>query len=251
MPKLTQDQALRYSRQIFLQGFDLDKQECLLNSKVLQIGVGGLGCAAAQYLVASGVGAITLVDDDKIDKSNLQRQVLFAEADLGRSKCATAKDNLERLNSNTQIHCIEHRLADKELLALLQTHDILLDCSDNLSTRNQLNKASLQSNRPLVSGAAIRMEGQIASFIPSTQNPCYQCLSAFFPEQDLSCVEAGIMSPVVGIIGSMQALEAIKILTAFGQPLVNKLLMFDGASMQWNPFVIPKNPSCAACAVEI
>lgn len=240
---------MRYSRQILLPGFDLDKQEILLNSKALQIGVGGLGCAAAQYLVAAGIGHITLVDDDKVDKSNLQRQILHTEASVGLNKCESAKQALTPLNSDATINIIQHRLSDYELSEQVNSHDIVIDCSDNIETRNQLNLACIKKQKPLVSGAAIRMEGQLSSFLPGANNPCYQCLSAMFTEQNLSCVEAGVMSPIVGIVGAMQALECIKILTDFGKPLTNKLMMLDGNSMQWQTFTIAKNPTCAACSI--
>lgn len=245
---LTTEQAMRYNRQILLPGFDLDKQEILLNSNVLLIGVGGLGCAAAQYLVAAGVGSITLVDDDQVDKSNLQRQILHGEADVGIDKCLSAKQSLQLINSDCQIECISQRLQHKELLQKLTHHDIIVDCCDNLATRNQLNQASVMAKTPLVSGAAIQVEGQVSSFIPSKNNACYQCLSTMFIEQQLTCVEAGVISPLVGIIGSMQALETIKVLTEYGEPLINKLMLFDGKSMQWQTLKIVKDPKCVTCS---
>lgn len=244
---LTTEQAMRYSRQVMLPGFDLEKQEILLNSSVLLIGVGGLGCAAAQYLVASGIGAITLVDDDEVDRSNLQRQVLHGEVDVGANKTHSAKQSLQLINSDCQINCIDKRL-DEEQLSHLGHHDIIVDCCDNLATRNMLNQASIDKQIPLVSGAAIRMEGQVSSFIPGSDNACYQCLSGMFTEQQLTCVEAGVMSPMVGVIGSMQALEVIKVLTQFGESLVNKLMLFDGANTQWQTFKITKSPNCLVCA---
>lgn len=246
--EITQQQAMRYARQILLPGFDLDKQEQLLGSAVLQIGVGGLGCACAQYLVASGVGRITLVDDDKVELTNLQRQVLHGEDDIGKSKCASAQASLSLLNSDCQIDIIERRLSTQELHDMLSQYDLVLDCTDNLSTRNEINQACIRSGTPLVSGAAIRMEGQVICFQPSANAPCYQCLSALFAEQNLSCVEAGIMSPVVGVIGAMQALEAIKIITHYGESLTSRLLLFDAMTSRWQEFAVPKNPNCSACA---
>ena len=246
--ELDQNLAFRYSRQILLPGFDLDKQETLINCSVLQIGAGGLGCASAQYLVASGVGKITLVDDDQVELTNLQRQILHSESDIGSNKVKSAKNALTKLNSHCEIDIIDHRLDMQELLKQIEQHDVVLDCSDNLQTRNQINQACYQNDTPLVSGAAIRMEGQVASFIPNSGKACYRCLSHMFGEQTLTCVESGIMSPVVGIIGSMQALEAIKILTNFGQPLNGKLLIFDAMTSQWRDFVIPKHSSCEICA---
>ncbi|WP_158968276.1 molybdopterin-synthase adenylyltransferase MoeB [Paraglaciecola sp. L3A3] len=244
---LTAKQAMRYNRQISLEGFDLDKQEILLNSRVLLIGVGGLGCAAAQYLVASGVGNIILVDDDKVDSSNLQRQILHGEQDVGLAKCDSAKVSLQALNAECDIECIKQRISENELPKILDRIDIIVDCSDNLATRNQLNDASVKQGVPLVSGAAIRMEGQICCFVPSPQNPCYQCLSTLFAEQQLSCVEAGVMSPLVGIIGAMQALETIKLLTEFGLVANNKLMIFDAKNSQWQTFNLRKNTNCKVC----
>ncbi|MCF2950344.1 molybdopterin-synthase adenylyltransferase MoeB [Paraglaciecola aquimarina] len=246
---LTTQQAMRYSRQILLPGFDLEKQEILLNSKVLVIGVGGLGCAAAQYLVAAGIGGITIVDDDSVELSNLHRQVLHGEADLGDTKCQSAKRALMLINPNCKINCVEKRLDHQELCSQALQHQIILDCSDNLATRNILNQVSISQKVPLVSGAAIRMEGQICTFIPHPDNACYECLSELFVEQNLSCVEAGVMSPLVGVIGAMQALEAIKVLTGFGEPLANKLMLFDASSMNWQTFKIAKNPDCNTCKI--
>ncbi|WP_416305927.1 molybdopterin-synthase adenylyltransferase MoeB [Neptunicella sp. SCSIO 80796] len=245
--QLSQSQAMRYNRQIMLAGFDLERQEMLLNAKVLQIGVGGLGCASAQYLVAAGIGQLTLVDDDQVELTNLQRQILHNEADIGISKVQSAVDSLNQLNSDCQLIAIAQRLADPQLTELICQHDLVLDCSDNLATRNQLNRLCVTNKIPLVCGAAIRMEGQITSIIPGGDNPCYQCLSQFFAEQQLSCVEAGVMAPLVGIIGAMQALEAIKIITAYGQNLAGKLMLLDGKTHQWQSFNLVKDPHCKLC----
>ncbi|MGJ8678874.1 molybdopterin-synthase adenylyltransferase MoeB [Paraglaciecola sp.] len=246
---ISTQQAMQYSRQILLPGFDLDKQETLINSSVLLIGVGGLGCAAAQYIVGAGIGSMTLVDDDKVELSNLHRQVLHGHKDIGTAKVLSAKQTLLLINPDCKIDCIEKRLDEQELDELVDYHDIIIDCSDNLTTRNRLNQVSINSKTPLISGAAIRMEGQISSFIPNTKNACYQCLSNLFVEHNLSCVEAGVMSPIVGIIGAMQALETIKVLTEFGEPLVNKLMLFDGSSMQWQTFKVKKSSECTACNI--
>ena len=249
MPKqfLTTEQAMRYNRQIVLPNFDLDKQEILLNAKVLIVGVGGLGCTAAQYLVAAGVGEITLIDDDKVEKTNLQRQILHGEADVGINKCLSAKASLEQMNSDIKIHVIQKRLALDDYLKLLESFDLVLDCTDNLASRNILNQACYQVKIPLVSGAAIRMEGQLMSIVPQVNTACYACISANFGEQNLSCVESGVMSPVVGIIGAMQALEAIKIVCDYGQSSVNKLMMFDGMTATWQTFTVPKKINCSVC----
>ncbi len=247
LPELTPQQAVRFSRQIVLSGFDLDKQERLSHSRVLQIGAGGLGCACAQYLVAAGVGHLTIVDDDNVELSNLQRQVLHFEQDVGQHKSRSAKQHLAKLNGEAKIYSIQQRLDDDQLEEQLAQHDIVLDCSDNLDTRNQLNRIARKLNKPLVSGSAIRMEGQVCCFSGQPGEPCYQCLSQLFQERNLSCVEAGVMSPIVGIIGSMQALEAIKILTQYGEPLFGTLMLFDGMSSQWQRIQIPVNPQCRVC----
>ena len=250
MPKklLTTEQAMRYNRQIVLPNFDLHKQEILLNAKVLIVGVGGLGCAAAQYLVAAGVGEMTLIDDDNVEKTNLQRQVLHGEADVGVNKCVSAKVSLEQLNSDIKINIIQKRLELDDYLELIETLDMVLDCTDNLASRNTLNQACYQSGKPLVSGAAIRMEGQLMSIVPQENAACYACLSAYFGEQNLSCVESGVMSPVVGVIGAMQALEAIKVLSGYGHNNANKLMMFDAMTATWQTFKVPKKANCIVCS---
>lgn len=246
--QINQQQAMRYSRQILLPGFDLERQETLMQASILQIGVGGLGCASAQYLVAAGIGRITLVDDDRVELTNLQRQVLHGEQDIGKSKCASAKATLVALNSEVDIQIIEVRLDGKALDEAINQHDIVLDCTDNLETRNEINRLCIANEKPLVSGAAIRMEGQVICFQPADDQPCYRCLSQFFGEQNLSCVESGIMSPVVGIIGAMQALEAVKILTAYGQSSIGRLMLFDGMTSNWTSFKVPKQPACPDCS---
>ncbi|MEP1447347.1 MAG: molybdopterin-synthase adenylyltransferase MoeB [Paraglaciecola sp.] len=250
MPKkfLTTKQAMRYNRQIVLPKFDLDNQEKLLNAKVLVVGAGGLGCASAQYLVASGIGEITLIDDDKVEITNLQRQVLHGESDIGTNKCVSARESLEQLNSETQIHIIQKRLGFDDYLALIDSIDIVVDCTDNLETRNTLNQVSYRLGKSLVSGAAIRMEGQLMSIVPAENSACYACLSSQFGQQNLSCTESGIMSPVVGIVGAMQALEVIKLLCHYGQPNVNQLMLFDAMTATWQTFKVPKKTNCVVCA---
>lgn len=245
---LSHGQAMRYSRQILLPGFDLDKQECLFSSRILLIGAGGLGCSTAQYLVSAGIGVLTIIDDDKVELSNLQRQVLHTENSIGKFKSESAAQRLQDLNSETEIISLITRLDDKALTEQIIQHDIVIDCSDNLATRNQINALCFALGKPFVSGAAIRMEGQISCFLADPKQACYHCLSTTFGEQSLSCMEAGVMSPVVGIIGAMQALEAIKILTHFGTPLSNKLLMFDAMTTEWRSFNLVKNPECKVCA---
>ncbi|WP_372625573.1 molybdopterin-synthase adenylyltransferase MoeB [Arsukibacterium sp.] len=246
--ELSPEQAMRYSRQLMLPAMDFRGQEALLASKVLLVGMGGLGCAAAPYLVASGIGSITLVDDDVIDRSNLQRQILYREADIGLSKVQQAAASLRQLNSEIEIHALRQRLTTGDLAALVPQFSLVLDCTDNLDTRNAINAACVQAKVPLVSGAAIRFEGQLASFSMQGESACYHCLSQMFGEQQLTCMEAGILSPVVGIIGTMQALEAVKILAKVGTPLYGKLQLFDALTGQWRQFGLNKDPCCRVCS---
>ena len=248
MKTITTAQAMRYSRQIMLSGFDLDKQELLINSSVLLIGVGGLGCAASQYLVAGGIGKITIVDDDIVESTNLQRQVLHFESSIGDKKVDSAAQSLRNINHFAEVLTIDHRLGPDELCQAIQQHDIVLDCSDNLATRNELNKHCYAQKTPLVSGAAIRMEGQVFCVIPQRKSACYACISHFFGEQSLSCTEAGVISPLVGIVGAMQALEAIKILTQYGTTPVNTLQFFDAMTSAWTNITVEPLANCACCS---
>jgi adenylyltransferase/sulfurtransferase len=247
---LSTEEAMRYSRQISLQGFDLEKQEILLNSKVLIIGAGGLGCAAAQYLVAAGVGALTIVDDDIVELSNIQRQVLHVEANIGKKKVSSAKSSLEQINNSVQLNTIDHRLDNESLAAAIEQHCLVIDCTDNLQSRDDINQLCYMQKTDLVSGAAIRMEGQIFCVSPKLNSACYACLSQFFGEQELSCVESGVMSPVVGVIGAYQALEAIKLLTSYGKVNINQLQIFDAMESQWQSFGVKQNSQCPVCSVK-
>ncbi|MEW5681916.1 MAG: molybdopterin-synthase adenylyltransferase MoeB [Pseudomonadota bacterium] len=245
--ELNTQQAMRYSRQLMLPALDFRGQEALLASKVLLVGLGGLGCAAAPYLVASGVGHISLVDDDSIDRSNLQRQILYREADIGLSKAQQAAATLRQLNADITIDAQCRRLSADDLAQLVPQYSLVLDCTDNLASRNAINAACVKAKVPLVSGAAIRFEGQLASFSMQGDSACYHCLSQLFGEQQLSCMEAGILSPVVGVVGVMQALEAVKILAGVGTPLYGKLQLFDGLTSQWRQFTLAKDPACSVC----
>lgn len=248
MTELTDQEMLRYNRQIILRNFDFDGQERLKESSILIIGAGGLGCASSQYLAAAGLGKITLVDDDIVELSNLQRQVLHCDETIGEKKVISAKIALNRINPYCQIDTLDKRLSDDELRTLIANHDLVLDGTDNVDTRNQLNRLCFESKTPLVSGAAIRMEGQVSVYTYQDNEPCYQCLSSLFGQQALTCVEAGVMSPVVGIIGATQALEAIKVLANYGQPLISKLLMLDALSMSWREMKLMKQASCSVCS---
>lgn len=232
-----------------LPNFDMDKQIALLQSKVLMIGAGGLGCATAQYLVSSGLGQLTLVDDDKIERHNLPRQILYTEHDIGKLKASVAAQLLNTMHPESNVEAICERLSQASLATYIAAHDIVIDCSDNLHTRKSLNKLCYRHRVPLVSGAAIRMEGQLFCVLPAEQSACYECFSQYYQEQQLSCHQAGIMSPIVGIIGNMQALEAIKILTGFGTSLRNTLLVFDGMQCEWVKLKVNRSPTCEACNV--
>ncbi|GGO70504.1 HesA/MoeB/ThiF family protein [Bowmanella pacifica] len=243
---LTHQQALRYNRQILLPGFDLEGQEKLLAGSALIIGVGGLGNAAAQYLAASGVGTLTLCDDDKVELSNLQRQVLFAQSDIGKNKVHAAAARLQACNPETRIVPLDRRATPEELAELVIRHDVVLDCTDNLDSRNLINKLCVTHSTALISGAAIRMEGQLFCYLPGANHPCYHCLSHKFGEQRLSCVESGILSPVVGIIGTMQALEAVKYLAGL-KIQAGVLNLFDAKTTQWQQFRLAARPDCPTC----
>jgi len=248
MDILSDAEMLRYNRQIILKQFDFDGQEALKQSSILVLGAGGLGCASAQYLATAGVGKLTLIDDDVVELSNLQRQVLHSDSDIGRHKVDSAAEALQSLNPHLVVDTFAKRLDDAELKALVASHSLVLDASDNVETRNQLNRLCYASKTPLVSGAAIRMEGQISVFTYQDETaPCYQCLSALFGNAALSCVEAGVMAPVVGIIGATQALEAIKVIANFGSPKSGKLLILDAMSLSWREMNLMKMPTCSVC----
>lgn len=248
MEILSDAEMLRYNRQIILKQFDFEGQEALKQSSILVLGAGGLGCAASQYLATAGIGKLTLIDDDVVELSNLQRQVLHIDADVGKKKVESAAESLKLLNPHLKVETVDRRLSDDELDSLIRSHTLVLDACDNVETRNQLNRLCYQAKVPLVSGAAIRMEGQISVFTYQDENaPCYQCLSALFGSAALSCVEAGVMAPVVGMIGAAQALEAIKVIAQFGSPKEGKLLILDAMSHSWREMKLMKMPTCTVC----
>lgn len=245
---LSDAELLRYNRQIVLKSFDFEGQEALKQARVLVIGAGGLGCAASQYLAVAGVGQLTLVDFDKVELSNLQRQVLHSDGRIGMYKVDSAAETLRGLNPWIEVKT-HAALADETLLdALLPSHQLVLDCTDNVAIRNLLNQRARQHRVPLVSGAAIRLEGQLCSFTWQEDEPCYACLSSLFGEQALSCVEAGILAPMVGLVGSLQALEAIKLLAGMGKSHSGRLLMIDGLSGRFRELTLPKRPDCPICS---
>ncbi len=248
--ELSDAEMMRYNRQIVLRGFDFDGQEALKAARVLVVGLGGLGCAAAQYLAAAGIGTMTLLDFDTVSLSNLQRQTLHSDATLGQPKVVSARDALARINPHIHLRVVDALLDDAALYALIAEHDVIVDCTDNVAIRQQLNAGCFQHKIPLVSGAAIRMEGQISVFTWQDGEPCYRCLSRLFGENALTCVEAGVMAPLVGIIGSLQAMEAIKLLAHYGTPAVGKIVIYDAMTCQFREMKLMRNPGCEVCGGE-
>ena len=239
---------LRYSRQIMLPQLGIEGQQRLCDSRALIIGLGGLGSPAAMYLAAAGVGALTLVDDDHVDLSNLQRQIIHNTARIGMPKTASAQLALHELNPQIEVAVRAERLHGTALERAVDAADVVVDCSDNFATRFALSDACQASRTPLVSGAAIRWDGQISVFTGQAGGPCYRCLYPEDGEEDLRCSENGVVAPLVGIIGAMQALEAIKLITAVGEPLNGRLLVLDGLHMQWRELRLRADPACPVCA---
>ncbi|HVC49689.1 MAG TPA: molybdopterin-synthase adenylyltransferase MoeB [Burkholderiales bacterium] len=243
-------QLLRYSRHILLPEIDIEGQTRLLKAKVLLIGVGGLGSPIALYLTASGIGTLTICDSDIVDLTNLQRQIVHTTDSIGISKVLSAKKTLERINPEIRIIALNEKLQGKLLIKEVSKADVVIDASDNFSTRYALNRACVQYKVPLVSGSAIRFDGQVTVFNhrQSEDSPCYNCL---FPEEaqsdELRCSETGIFSPLVGIIGATEAAEAIKIITHAGNSLIGRLLLLNALSMEWKTIKLKKDPGCSIC----
>ena len=242
-------QLLRYSRQIMLTQVDIDGQERLLAARALIIGAGGLGSPAAMYLAAAGVGHIAIADPDSVELSNLQRQLLHHDRDIGRNKVDSAEDTLKLVNPDIRVSTIAAALQDEALDEEVRQADVALDCSDNFATRFAVNRACVKHRTPLVSGAAIRMEGQVAVFDSSRENsPCYHCLYKEGEETDQTCTGNGVLSPLVGIIGSLQALEALKAIVPMGETLAGRLVVFDGFTHEWRTLTLKQDPDCAVCS---
>ncbi|HDR1130552.1 molybdopterin-synthase adenylyltransferase MoeB [Pasteurella multocida] len=239
MTELSYQEELRYNRQIMLKAVDFEGQEILKQSKMLIVGLGGLGCAASQYLATAGVGHLTLLDFDTVSLSNLQRQVLHDDSRLAMPKVDSAKLSLQRLNPHIQIDTINAKLSTEKLAEIIPHFDVILDCTDNVAIRNQLDQVCQQTKVPLVSGAAIRLEGQVTVFTYQENTPTYRTLSQLFGENTLSCVEAGVLAPIVGIVGSIQALEGIKVRLNIGKNLCGRLLMIDGMTMSIREIKLP------------
>lgn len=241
-------QLLRYSRQIMLPQCDITGQQKLLAAKVLIVGAGGLGSPAAMYLAAAGVGHITLADDDTVDLSNLQRQIAHRTADIGTNKAISSQQTLKALNPEIRVIAVPQRLAGDLLDEETKQADVVLDCSDNFRTRFAINLACVKLRTPLVSGAAIRFEGQVSVFTPGiNDSPCYNCLYQNTGEEAQNCSTNGVIAPITGIIGSIQALEAIKLIIGAGTLLDGRLLLVDGLTMEINTMKFKKNPSCPTC----
>ncbi len=246
-------QLLRYARHILLDEFGIEGQEKLLASTALVVGAGGLGSPAAMYLASAGVGTIILADHDTVEISNLQRQILHQTSRLGALKAESGRDTLLALNPEITVETRTVRLAGDMLDTQIAQVDVVLDCTDNFATRHAINRACVKHNKPLVSGAAIRFEGQISVFDPRDATaPCYHCL---FPEaEDLeaaTCASTGVFSPLVGIIGSMQAAEALKVLSHVGQSLKGQLLILDAFEMDWHRVRVKRDPGCPVCATRV
>ena len=239
---------LRYSRHLLLDEIGIEGQQKLLDAAVLVIGCGGLGAAALPFLAAAGVGRLMIADDDTIDDTNLQRQTAFCEADIGQSKAEVLQGRLNALNSRTQISALNERLSEARLLELVQSVDLVLDCCDNFATRQAVNRACVAARTPLVSGAAVRFEGQIAVYRPDLPDtPCYACLFDGESANDGACAVFGVFSPLVGIIGTTQAAEALKLLMGIGANASGRLLLYDALANEWQRLAFDKNPACRVC----
>jgi len=246
---MNDEQLLRYSRHVLLEDIDVAGQEKLLTAHALVIGAGGLGSAAAPYLAAAGVGKITLVDHDQVELTNLQRQIMHTQESIGRNKAASGKSFLQRLNPGVVVDTIEAKADDSLLDQLLPTVNIVLDCTDNFATRHMINRLCVKHQVPLVSGSALRFDGQISVFDSRNKtSPCYACI--FSPEEqfeEVSCASMGIFSPLVGIIGAMQAAQALQVLIGFGEPLVGRMLLWNARNTQIDEIRISRNPECLVC----
>ena len=246
------EQLLRYSRQIFLQEVDVDRQRTLLNSRVLVLGLGGLGSPVAMYLASSGVGTIALADFDEVDLSNLQRQIVHGTSDIGSPKTVSAAKRLAEMNPDIELIELSDKLNEQTLRAQVELAYVVLDCTDNFASRFLINTVCLEQRTPLISGAAVGFSGQLAVFdFFNFPAPCYQCLyPAEGPDGD-HCSDTGVIGPLVGVIGSLQALEALKIILGIGQSLSAKLLLFDALDGRWHNVDIPADPDCPTCGRKV
>ncbi|MHB0841884.1 molybdopterin-synthase adenylyltransferase MoeB [Stutzerimonas nitrititolerans] len=248
---LSDDELLRYSRQILLKQIDIDGQLKLKQSRVLIVGLGGLGSPVALYLAAAGVGELHLADFDTVDATNLHRQILHDTASVGRTKVDSAIERLEALNPLVKVVPLRTALGADSLGPAVAAVDLVLDCTDNFAIREAVNGACVAAGKPLVSGAAIRLEGQLSVFDPRVaSSPCYHCLYGHGSEAELTCSEAGVAGPLVGLVGSLQALEALKLLAGFGEPLVGRLLLIDALTSRFRELKVKRDPACAVCGTR-
>lgn len=249
---MNDDQLLRYSRHLLLDEIGVEGQERFLAAHVLVVGAGGLGSPAALYLAAAGIGKLTLADGDSVDLTNLQRQILHSEDRIGQAKAVSGKIALAAINPGTQVIARNERLAGEALVAAVAAADVVLDCCDNFATRHAINRACVAQRKPLVSGAAIRFDGQLSVFdARRDDSPCYHCL---FPEgedvEEVRCAVMGVFAPLTGIIGAMQAAEALKLIAGCGTPPVGRLLLLDGLAMDWRSVKFGRDPGCPVCRVR-
>jgi len=246
---MNDEQLLRYSRHLLLEEIDVAGQEKLLASHAVIIGAGGLGSAAAPYLAAAGIGKLTLVDHDQVDLTNLQRQVMHSHKTIGQNKAVSGKQFLEQLNSTIELIAVEERASAELLNPLLPTAQIVLDCTDNYATRQLINLACVEHRLPLVSGAALRFDGQVNVFdIRSPESPCYACI--FSPDEqfeETNCASMGVFAPLVGIIGSIQAAQALQLLIGFGDSLIGRMLLWNALTTQIDEIRLKRNPECSVC----
>ena len=246
---LDDEELMRYSRQLLMPGFDVPGQQALKRSRILVVGAGGLGCPVVLYLAAAGVGAIHVADDDCVELANLQRQIAFTMDDVGQPKARVLAERARRINPATEVYPEQLRLDQALLYERVRGVDLVVDATDNFRIRFAMNRVCFELGVPLVSGAAIRAEGQVSVFDPrSPQSPCYQCLYSDVGEEGLSCSEAGVLGPLVGMIGATQAMEALKLLAGVGDPLRGRLLILDAWTMQWREMKVPRDPGCPVCA---
>jgi molybdopterin/thiamine biosynthesis adenylyltransferase len=243
-------QLLRYSRHILLPQIGVEGQERLLAARALVIGAGGLGSPAAYYLASAGIGTLALADGDTVDLTNLQRQILHHTGSIGQSKVESGRDTLGRINPQCRVLPLSERLEGARLEEEVAAADVVLDCSDSFGTRHAVNRACVKFGKPLVSGAAIRFDGQIAVFDSRRSDaPCYHCL---FPEsedvEEVRCAVMGVFAPLTGIIGTMQAAEALKLVIGCGESLAGRLLLLDGLGMEWRQIAVPRDPGCVVCS---
>ena len=248
---MSEERALRYSRQIVLPEVGVEGQARLAQSRVLIVGLGGLGSPAAIYLASAGVGQLVLNDFDSVDATNLQRQILYAESDVGRAKTDAAADAIARIDRRVTCMLIPERLQDQRLTDTVGNCDVVLDGSDNFATRFAVNAACVATRTPLVSGAALRFEGQLAVFRPDIGGgPCYRCLYGESDEALEDCRNNGVIAPLVGVIGSLMAVEAIKILLGLGDESAGKVLLYDARTLRWRELGLPRDPGCPVCSVH-